>query len=448
MASTTSIERESGVIDSIVAEHGAGLVAFARSRGATDPEGLANEVFLRFFRQRDRVSFDQDAAIGSYLDRSAANLLTDEHRRRRARPIEVDQPLPERGADESPFEQQIDDSAYLEQLLAQLVDDQRAVVELRFLHDLSIEETAARLDKPIGTVKALQHHGIKRLRLLALAALIVLAVVGMVVQGRDWLAQPVQPVSSVDHDRPETPVGPNRTESVRDPQDRSGSSAGDAVATPTSIGRETLPPPTAGERSSPTPSPPVTAGPQTASTSVATDGAGAVGTTAPPSPSPSFSEPPLPSTTVPVPPPVEPRPEPAAVLVGPVRITSASTGDLLWVRESDNSLRADGTASSPANCFTIVRIDPDTIALRAVVGAREALVGIQNDSDNTLRARGGDGERPWLAAYRNDDGSYRLASVTFPGRLLRVDGSTVDSGGTLATDPATRFDISPISRCA
>jgi RNA polymerase sigma-70 factor (ECF subfamily) len=48
--------------------------------------------------------------------------------------------------------------------LATLTDDQRAVLLLRVVADLSLAETADVLGKPVGAVKALQHRALARLR--------------------------------------------------------------------------------------------------------------------------------------------------------------------------------------------------------------------------------------------------------------------------------------------
>ena len=49
-------------------------------------------------------------------------------------------------------------------LLSHLTDQQRAVIELRVVADLSLRETARILGKRIGSVKALQKRGLEALR--------------------------------------------------------------------------------------------------------------------------------------------------------------------------------------------------------------------------------------------------------------------------------------------
>ena len=52
----------------------------------------------------------------------------------------------------------------IRELLAGLAPDQRDVVLLRIVADLSIEDTAAALGKRPGAVKALQHRAMRSLR--------------------------------------------------------------------------------------------------------------------------------------------------------------------------------------------------------------------------------------------------------------------------------------------
>lgn len=56
------------------------------------------------------------------------------------------------------------DRALLWPALARLAPDQRMVVALRYYRDLSIDQIAARLDVPPGTVKSRLHRGLRELR--------------------------------------------------------------------------------------------------------------------------------------------------------------------------------------------------------------------------------------------------------------------------------------------
>jgi RNA polymerase sigma-70 factor (ECF subfamily) len=49
------------------------------------------------------------------------------------------------------------------ELLAELTDDQRDVIILRFIEEMSLAEVAETLDKTVGAVKALQHRALATL---------------------------------------------------------------------------------------------------------------------------------------------------------------------------------------------------------------------------------------------------------------------------------------------
>lgn len=141
------------------------VCGYLRVQGADDPEGLTNEVFLGAFRRLGSFTGDGDA-FRSWLFTIAHHRLVDD-RRRSARTVPT-APL-ERGVDTRPggdVEEEalarLDGAA--RQLLADLAPDQRAVVALRVVADLSINETADILGKRPGAVKALQRRGLEALR--------------------------------------------------------------------------------------------------------------------------------------------------------------------------------------------------------------------------------------------------------------------------------------------
>ncbi len=74
-------------------------------------------------------------------------------------------------SDESALEQVVSpairerpDTEALALAVGSLTDEQREVVILRFVDDLSLEEIAQALDVPLGTVKSRLHHALRKLR--------------------------------------------------------------------------------------------------------------------------------------------------------------------------------------------------------------------------------------------------------------------------------------------
>ena len=140
------------------------ITGFARARGASDPEGVCNEVFLRCFRAL--ATFEGDpAAFRRWAFSVARNLLIDLHRRDQRRADEIFMPPPERSVhaaeDEALLGLAGDDVAAL---LSPLTDEQREVIVLRLVADLSLADTAEIVGRSIGSVKRLQARGLRRLQ--------------------------------------------------------------------------------------------------------------------------------------------------------------------------------------------------------------------------------------------------------------------------------------------
>lgn len=119
-----------------------------------DPEearDVAQEAFVRAFQHWRKVSrYDRPEA---WVHRVAANLAISSVRRaRRAARVRADVHDPE-----------IPDAELMD-ALAILTPAQRAVVALRFYLDWTVEDVAQALGKRPGTIRALTHQGIERLR--------------------------------------------------------------------------------------------------------------------------------------------------------------------------------------------------------------------------------------------------------------------------------------------
>lgn len=141
------------------------VAAYLRGAGVEDPDGTANEVFLRVFGGIGRFE-GAEGRFRSWVFTIAHNLVIDERRRRGRRRHEVE--LSDDTGARSPG---ADDVALIalgdervRDLLADLPPDQRDVLLLRIVADLSIEETAIALDKKPGAVKSLQHRAVAALR--------------------------------------------------------------------------------------------------------------------------------------------------------------------------------------------------------------------------------------------------------------------------------------------
>jgi RNA polymerase sigma-70 factor (ECF subfamily) len=142
-----------------------GILAYLRSRGSRDAEGLTQEVFLQLL-PRLRTITGGAAGVRALAFTIAHSRLIDEFRRRSRStevPYEADLDTRQhRSAEQEVIEQS--GSSEITALLARLGDEQKTVILLRVLGDLSLEETAQIVGKSIGAVKQLQRRGLLALR--------------------------------------------------------------------------------------------------------------------------------------------------------------------------------------------------------------------------------------------------------------------------------------------
>ena len=98
-------------------------------------------------------TFDGRSAFTTWLYRVATNAALDELRRRRRRPLPVDE-LPEPASVSSGMEDQVGARLDVDAALEQLPEEFRVAVVLRDLCDLDYAEIATALDIPPGTVRS------------------------------------------------------------------------------------------------------------------------------------------------------------------------------------------------------------------------------------------------------------------------------------------------------
>jgi len=142
-----------------------GILAYLRNRGSRDAEGLTQEVFLQLL-PRVRTITGGAAGVRALAFTIAHSRLIDEFRRRgrsTEMPYEADLDTRQHhSAEQEVLEQS--GSSEITALLARLGDEQKAVILLRVLGDLSLEETARIVGKSVGAVKQLQRRGLLALR--------------------------------------------------------------------------------------------------------------------------------------------------------------------------------------------------------------------------------------------------------------------------------------------
>lgn len=140
---------------------------YLAGRGGTDLDDLLGEVFVQL--SRGIHTFEGDVVqFRSWVFIVAHNRVLDERRRQRrdrceARPVEDLEDIAHQGDAELDALARMGEDR-IRALLAPLTNDQRSVLLLRFVADLSIDETAAVLGKPAGSVKSLQLRALRGLQ--------------------------------------------------------------------------------------------------------------------------------------------------------------------------------------------------------------------------------------------------------------------------------------------
>jgi RNA polymerase sigma-70 factor (ECF subfamily) len=147
------------------------VTGYLRLHGALEPDDLASETFIGVFTGVARFQGDE-AALRSWVFTIAHRRLTDDWRRRSRRPQLADDPGALRDVGEG-LGGDVEDDALarigtenVRRWCAQLPEDQRTVLLLRILADLTIEQIADVMDRSAGAVKALQRRGLRTLRAL------------------------------------------------------------------------------------------------------------------------------------------------------------------------------------------------------------------------------------------------------------------------------------------
>ena len=141
------------------------IKGFLMARGTPEVDEVVNDVFLAAFTRLPDFE-GGEPQFRAWLHAIARNRRVDalrgHGRRRRLRLPATEGQILAGDGEADAIEAMVDTD--LRELLAPLTDEQRDVMVLRFVCDLSLEQTAVVVDRPIGSVKAVQHRALHRLR--------------------------------------------------------------------------------------------------------------------------------------------------------------------------------------------------------------------------------------------------------------------------------------------
>jgi RNA polymerase sigma factor (sigma-70 family) len=142
------------------------VLGYLRANGSPDPEDVLSEVFLQV--ARDITTFDgEEKGFRSWVFTIAHHRLIDARRHSARRPVELAAEPPEPGdrADDAADEALARiGTEEVQRVLATLSPEQRAVLLLRVIADMSIDDVAKAVGKRPGAVKALQRRGLAAIK--------------------------------------------------------------------------------------------------------------------------------------------------------------------------------------------------------------------------------------------------------------------------------------------
>lgn len=130
-------------------------------------EDLTGDVFLRAWRRFDRFEW-QGVDLGAWLTTIARNRVNDHFKSARFRLERSTDQVGDRDAGpRTDHPERVAEARELARSLAEALDqlkgEHREVIELRFVHDMSVTETAAVLGRTVGATKALQYRALRSL---------------------------------------------------------------------------------------------------------------------------------------------------------------------------------------------------------------------------------------------------------------------------------------------
>ena len=139
-----------------------------------EAEDAVQETFLRVYTNLDR--YDENQKFSTWIFRIGTNLCIDRLRKRKHTTYSLDAEMPDgegvdyysllRSSEDTPEEQLVlsETQHQIRRAIETLPEKYKAVVILRYLHDMSLQEIGDVLKMPVTTVKTRVHRGREFLR--------------------------------------------------------------------------------------------------------------------------------------------------------------------------------------------------------------------------------------------------------------------------------------------
>lgn len=134
------------------------------TRNNQDAQDLVQEAFIKIYHQLEK--YDKKGSFSSWMYRVAINHCMDEFRKKRYQMKQT-----ELGADLAVNERhpeviylKKENSRQLERLIETLPEDERLIILLRYVNELSYDEISELVDTPMSTVRNKLHRAKKKMR--------------------------------------------------------------------------------------------------------------------------------------------------------------------------------------------------------------------------------------------------------------------------------------------
>jgi RNA polymerase sigma-70 factor (ECF subfamily) len=159
--------RVPGAFEALYDAYSGTVYGYVRGLGVPEPDDTVSEVFVAVVRGLATFRGDEDD-FRRWLFTIAHRRAVDAHRARARRPVRPADPsdLPDLVADGDPTEavEELLAPGVATAALAQLTPEQREVILLRVVADLSVADAAAVMGKQPGAIKTLQRRALAALR--------------------------------------------------------------------------------------------------------------------------------------------------------------------------------------------------------------------------------------------------------------------------------------------
>lgn len=134
------------------------------TKNPQDAQDLVQDAFIKVYRNLEK--YDASGSFSSWLYRVAINHCMDEFRKKRyaMTQIEIDEErVVEPNHPELVFLKK-EKSRQLERLIGTLPEDERLIILLRYVNEISYEEIGEVMDVPLSTVRNKLHRAKKKMR--------------------------------------------------------------------------------------------------------------------------------------------------------------------------------------------------------------------------------------------------------------------------------------------